>query len=568
MLRIRSRRDRTTTYTLLLAGAGGLAACTHGTAGPASTPPPPAPAAPMVGAASEAAGRIALGHDPRDGEDVLSEALAMNGKDKAAPPRDFRRGNVTKAKAVPVVQPSKGRFEVALPSGAPVVTPTVYDGTVLVSGGFHSREYYAFHTKTGAPVWGIEVDDDGPSTAACESRICVFNTESCTIFSVSVDTGEQLWSWFLGDPLMSSPTVSGGRVFTSYPAAGTAPPDDGAEPKPHPGASHAFAAFDLRTGAILWQKWIDADVMSAPVAAGDSIYAATFAGTIYEFDQATGEIRAAKARRATSAPVVDTDGLHYTRRADALGAPAGAAAEAVVVERGVPFLPGAAGVPGGGSGGRPLLIGLGPLLQAIGPVLLAGGPEEQHRKAAPYLDRSVQASSAYQFASESLDAGNGFANGAPASANAGVAMGLVGQGNVSSLQAFQGSRVLRFGALSVNSMGDEILALDDEGNKRWSVKVEGDLAAAGGFLATPPAAAGGRIVVGTLQGELLTIDPTSGSELARYDVKHPIRAQPVVHDGWIYVGTVDGKLIAVDTGDASLTGWPMWGRDAQRSGRM
>jgi outer membrane protein assembly factor BamB len=45
-----------------------------------------------------------------------------------------------------------------------------------------------------------------------------------------------------------------------------------------------------------------------------------------------------------------------------------------------------------------------------------------------------------------------------------------------------------------------------------------------------------------------------------------VRAQPVVHDGWIYVGTEDGRLVAIDTRDKKLTGWSMWGGNAQRSG--
>lgn len=46
----------------------------------------------------------------------------------------------------------------------------------------------------------------------------------------------------------------------------------------------------------------------------------------------------------------------------------------------------------------------------------------------------------------------------------------------------------------------------------------------------------------------------------------PIRSQPVVDDGWIYVGTEDGKLVAIDTKDPSVTGWPTWGGNAQRTG--
>ena len=45
-----------------------------------------------------------------------------------------------------------------------------------------------------------------------------------------------------------------------------------------------------------------------------------------------------------------------------------------------------------------------------------------------------------------------------------------------------------------------------------------------------------------------------------------MRSQPVAVDGWIYVGTEDGRLVAIDTKDASLTGWPMWGGNAARTG--
>ena len=46
------------------------------------------------------------------------------------------------------------------------------------------------------------------------------------------------------------------------------------------GATHALAAFDLRTGVILWQLWLESDVMSAPVAAGEFVYVTTFTGTV------------------------------------------------------------------------------------------------------------------------------------------------------------------------------------------------------------------------------------------------------------------------------------------------
>ena len=63
-------------------------------------------------------------------------------------------------------------------------------------------------------------------------------------------------------------------------------------------STHVLAAFDLKTGKVLWQKWIDSDVMSAPVAVDDELYVATFSGTVYKFKQKSGKILSARRDRA------------------------------------------------------------------------------------------------------------------------------------------------------------------------------------------------------------------------------------------------------------------------------
>ena len=115
-------------------------------------------------------------------------------------------------------------------------------------------------------------------------------------------------------------------------------------------------------------------------------------------------------------------------------------------------------------------------------------------------------------------------------------------------------------------MGDEVIATDNEtGKKLWSVKLTGDLKQ-GGFLGTAPLAAGGNVLLGTLDGKVLRFDPHDGKQTSTYEVGGPVRSQPVADGGWIYVGTEDGKLVAIDTKDASITGWPTWGGNAQRTG--
>jgi outer membrane protein assembly factor BamB len=192
---------------------------------------------------------------------------------------------------------------------------------------------------------------------------------------------------------------------------------------------------------------------------------------------------------------------------------------------------------------------------------------QTRKKAADYLDEKVQEGSAKAAKGKADDASNGFGAGAPATANAGAAKGNVGVSSVSTMQSFQGSRILRLGKASVNTMGDEVVATNaEDGAELWSIKLRGDVARDGGHLGTTPLAAGGRVLVGTIQGDVLEIEPSNGKLLRRHQVGSPIRSQPVVAGGWIYVGTDDGRLVALDTRDPSLTGWPMWGGSASRTG--
>ncbi|MGH9889231.1 MAG: PQQ-binding-like beta-propeller repeat protein, partial [bacterium] len=184
---------------------------------------------------------------PSGGEIVTAEVLKMNGAELGRPASKFRSGSVS---SVPAPKSSKtaSGFQVQFASHATITTPTVYERKVLVSGGFRGKELFAYEAATGKPLWGIDLHDDGPSSPACEDGVCVVNTESCTMFAIDAQSGKQLWSYWLGDPLTSAPTIAHGRVFTSYPQMAT----DGAKPRP-PSANHALAAFDLRSGKVLWQ---------------------------------------------------------------------------------------------------------------------------------------------------------------------------------------------------------------------------------------------------------------------------------------------------------------------------
>ena len=487
--------------------------------------------------------------------DITALVKELNSGKYASPSTQFRPGHVTPRKldAKAIKLEEKG-FTITLPSGAPIPTPTVYKGKLYISGGFHSKEYYCCDAQTGRLIWGVDLDDDGPTSAVCEDDVVIFNTESCTIFALDANTGKHLWSYFLGDPLTSTPTICKGRVYTSYPAAGRGgqvpvpqnnapqkaksanppagqpqanPAQSGEGKQQPPNASHVLACFELKTGKILWQRWIDSDVMSAPVAVDDEVFATSFAGTVYKFQQADGAILSAQRSDATSAPVIVGNNVYLTQRAD--------------------------GVIGGKVAER--VTGLG---------RDTAKPNFQTpAKEAKYLDANVQNKSALKAAGGALDAANGFAGGAPAAAMPQAALSNVGQGNVSTMQAFQGSRLLHFAEANFNCMGDEIVCTDPkDGKTRWSVKLKGDLEKQGGHLAAPPAAAGGSIFLSTLEGNVVQMEPEKGKVQTTWKVGAPIRSQPAIEGGRIYVGTQNGKVICLNTGDARLTGWTTWGANA------
>jgi outer membrane protein assembly factor BamB len=474
--------------------------------------------------------------------DMLATVKEWNSDKFTAPPTSFRHGHVTpRPLGEKAVTQTKGGFVVQLPSGAPIPTPSIYKGKVYVSGGFHSKEFYCLDAQTGKLIWGVNLDDDGPTSAACQDGVIIFNTESCTIFALEADTGKHLWSLWLGDPLTNTPTIANGKVFTAYPARGgggvganQAPEAKDVKPAPKanqkaPPCSHVLAAFDLKTGKILWQRWIDSDVMSAPVAVDGELYVTSFAGVVYKLRQEDGTLLSALKSRATSAPVVVGQRVFFTRRAD----DGKTAAEAVAGNQRDSLKEEFAG----------------------------------DKKKAPYLDKDVQEKAAIKTEAAKLDAGNGFGAGAPAAANPEAAKSNIGQSNVSSMQAFQGSRILNYDDKNFNCMGDEVVCTDPaSGKEKWKFKLEGDLRKEGGFLAAPPAAAGGQLFLCTLKGEVLQMDPKNGKLARTFKVGSPLRYQPAIEDGKIYVSTQDGKLICLDAGDAKFTGWSCWGGNAAHTG--
>ncbi len=407
-------------------------------------------------------------------------------------------------------------WKVRIPGGRALATPAVVDGMVFVGGGFGSNEFYAFDAATGRPRWAIRVSDDGPTAAVVADGRVVFNTESCTLFVVDARTGKHLWSRWLGDPLMSQPAVHAGVVYMAYPG---------------PDGEHRLIALRLADGGTVFERRIAGDVISAPVVDGDSVYLTTTDGTVYRHALADGKLLFRKQMNATSAPSL-AEGEVYVAQNDP-------AAKAGVRREGLRRLDKEGGYQG----------------------------DLQASREARYLDPSVQDRSHYAAKQQSDDSSVGFGGGAPASAKTAAAKANLGQGTVRGIWEFQGSRPTVVKDRNYVTQGDVVRGLDRKSGKvLWEKKLAGDASRTGGHLGTPPAYAGGKLVVGTAQGDVVGYAPDGGAELFRVATGEEIRFQPALVGGRIFVGTSGGTLIAIESGDPTLDGWTMWGGGPEHDG--
>ena len=234
------------------------------------------------------------------GEDITELVRAQNAPGKE-PPAPTMHGISSPTSLRPVVRKTPEGFVAHIPGASWVPTPAHHRGRIVV-GGFSTHEIHAVNAVTGKSEWSLHLSDDGPTDPACQDGICVFNTYSCTMFGVEVATGKTLWSWWLGSPQLATAVIQGDLVFSSYPHRGVN--DD---------TPYVIGAFDLRTGAPQWRRWIDAEVNSTPVTDGKHLYVATKAGTLYQFGARDGEVVAVHRNRVSAPPVLTAEGVLFGR---------------------------------------------------------------------------------------------------------------------------------------------------------------------------------------------------------------------------------------------------------------
>ncbi len=456
--------------------------------------------------------------------------------------------NATELTPVTFTTPDgRSGWAVRIPGNRPIATPCFANGHLFVGGGYGSYDFHAFDAATGKTAWSIRTADDGPTAAVEENGYVAFNTESCTVIVVEAETGKVVWQEWLGDPLMSQPAVSNGRLFIAHPANGRGElqnnnslPHNSSNTHVEGSGTHAMLCADLRTGTHIWSYGIPGDVITAPVVDGDRLYFTCFNGTSYCLNALTGEEIWKEENAGTSAPLIVNGQAIFSARDEE----SGTTVEGMVVTD--------------AARGNALHNGM-----------LAAGDASHLREdqgGGVGIDHATQAQ---------LDGSVGFTS-APPAANLGDANKHLGVSTVVGAWAYQGARAAYSNGRLMNAQGIYLNSVDaDRGEMRWRAEAKGKGVQNGGQIFLPPAIGGENLYISTTLGHLLSVRSDNGALRFNYNINHPISFQPILANGNMYVGTNDGWLVCIQLKEQEADGWYAWGgngahnksSDTSRGGR-
>ncbi len=403
-----------------------------------------------------------------------------------------------------------------------IATPAVWNDKVVFGGGFGSFEVYGVDARTGRLDWELHTKDDGPTAATVIDGIALLNTESCTLEAIDVRSGKLLWEKWLGDPLLAQPAATNGRVLMVWPDLG----------------KHFLGSFDVRTGEPQWKTAVPADVISAPVIVGRRAWVTTFDGSVTCVDVETGQRIWSRKMRATSAPWVVGDDVFVSHRGTK-----STSARSTRSSRNPRVRVAKAQEDSPDERIANLKAERGRQAQAF-----------QFKKAA-YLSKKHGTARKKHFGQE--DAAVGFGQ-APSSAKMFLADNLIGESHISRAWRFQGSRPVVSNGVLFETVGDRLEATElSSGRVLWSwcdARAE-----EGERRLTPPAVVNNRVLIGTWDGRLVSFEARTGAILWQVPVGAPVHWQPIMSGGSVFAGLEDGSVVCVKTEDTRHDSWPMWG---------
>lgn len=174
---------------------------------------------------------------------------------------------------------ARGLFALDRINGLPIWNNTNYGGgcasPVYSDGKLYYYGGHALDPQSGACLWK---NCNTVSTPAIAGNTLVIGCPDNKIKAIDSVTGKEIWTYLLkgrvqfafspycrtSAAVISSPAIAGQVVYCG-------------------GTSGQFVALDLQSGKLLWSYDLGIPITSSPAVSGNTVYIATFDGTVYAF---------------------------------------------------------------------------------------------------------------------------------------------------------------------------------------------------------------------------------------------------------------------------------------------
>jgi outer membrane protein assembly factor BamB len=227
------------------------------------------------------------------GSKNLEAYFAQVQRDQNGFRQDFLPGKLTENGAYkPLITKTAYGYAIHFEEKGSSASPLLYNGVLFTGGGYYNKNLTAIEHTTGKVKWNVELAEGGASPAVMEDGVLLVNTESCTLYAVDAASGKLLWSKWLSYYVRSTPTIYKGKVYVTYPNQLSV---NGSNDK------YVIGCFDLKTGKVAWQQYVDAEALGSVVAFDNKVYMTSFEGTLYSFNSLSGgDIKRAFVKSATA----------------------------------------------------------------------------------------------------------------------------------------------------------------------------------------------------------------------------------------------------------------------------
>jgi|GEM_PF-3940740 len=132
---------------------------------------------------------------------------------------------------------------------------------------------FAVDLTTGREIWRFRTTGEATRSVSISDGVAYFGAGDGSLYAVDVNTPAEIWRVKAQNPILSTPVVADGTLFTQH------------------FSDNALTALDIKTGKLKWMFQTAGQVYYNPAVINNTAYFFTAAKYVYSVDIKTGEMK-------------------------------------------------------------------------------------------------------------------------------------------------------------------------------------------------------------------------------------------------------------------------------------